>query len=72
MAALVQTPARWRAVEQRDPQADPHMVYAVTTTGIYCRPSCPARRPRPQNVLFFATADAARAAGFRPCQRCQT
>jgi AraC family transcriptional regulator of adaptative response/methylated-DNA-[protein]-cysteine methyltransferase len=61
---------RWRAVEERDRSADGTFVFAVTTTGIYCRPSCPARRPRPENVRFFDGNAAARAAGFRPCKRC--
>lgn len=45
-------------------------VYAVRTTGIYCRPGCPSRRPLRANVAFFANGDAARAVGFRPCRRC--
>jgi AraC family transcriptional regulator of adaptative response/methylated-DNA-[protein]-cysteine methyltransferase len=63
--------ARWRAVEGRDRAADGSFVFAVTTTGVYCRPSCPARRPRPQNVRFFDDGTAARAAGFRACLRCE-
>ena len=59
------------AFEARDRSADGTFVAAVTTTGIYCRPSCPARRPRPENVRFFANATAARAEGFRPCLRCR-
>lgn len=62
--------ARWRAVAARDRAADGSFVFAVTTTGIYCRPSCPARRPRPENARFFDDAHAARAAGFRACRRC--
>lgn len=62
--------ARWHAVQGRDAQADGRFVYAVKTTGIYCRPSCPARRPAPGNVAFYATPDAAEAAGFRACLRC--
>ena len=46
-------------------------VVAVRTTGIYCRTSCPARTPRPENVVRFASADAARKAGYRPCKRCR-
>lgn len=63
---------RWRrrAVEARDRAADGRFVFAVRTTGVYCRPSCPARRPKPQNVAFFDGPAAARAAGFRPCRRC--
>jgi AraC family transcriptional regulator of adaptative response/methylated-DNA-[protein]-cysteine methyltransferase len=61
----------WHAVAERDRQADGRFVFAVTTTGIYCRPSCPARRPRRTNVRFFAGPDAAEAAGFRACRRCR-
>ena len=61
---------RWRHVAGRDAAADGQFVYAVCSTGIYCRPSCPARRPAPANVRFFATGSEARAAGFRPCRRC--
>lgn len=63
--------ARWRAVERREPAADGRFVYAVRTTGVFCRPTCPSRRPLRANVRFFdAPAQAARA-GFRPCQRCR-
>lgn len=62
---------RWRAVAARDSACDGAFVYAVTTTGIYCRPSCPARRAKPQHVRFFASAAAAQAAGFRACRRCR-
>jgi AraC family transcriptional regulator, regulatory protein of adaptative response / methylated-DNA-[protein]-cysteine methyltransferase len=66
-----QPPQRWEAVLRRDRAADGTFVYAVATTGIYCRPSCPARRPRQENVVFFATGAEARAAGFRACRRCR-
>jgi AraC family transcriptional regulator, regulatory protein of adaptative response / methylated-DNA-[protein]-cysteine methyltransferase len=62
---------RWAAVVRRDRQADGRFYFAVETTGIYCRPSCPARRPRRQHVQFHATCAAAEQAGFRPCQRCR-
>jgi AraC family transcriptional regulator of adaptative response/methylated-DNA-[protein]-cysteine methyltransferase len=62
--------ARWTAVLQRDPQAADAFVYAVTTTGIYCRPGCASRRPKRENVRFFDAAGSAAAAGFRPCKRC--
>ncbi|MGE4373056.1 MAG: bifunctional DNA-binding transcriptional regulator/O6-methylguanine-DNA methyltransferase Ada [Xanthobacter sp.] len=62
---------RWMSVVSRDHQADGNFVYAVKTTGVYCRPSCPSRTARPENVLFFNTADEAEEAGFRPCLRCQ-
>lgn len=58
------------AFAQRDRTADGSFVAAVKSTAIYCRPSCPARRPLPENVEFFADADAARAAGYRACRRC--
>jgi AraC family transcriptional regulator of adaptative response/methylated-DNA-[protein]-cysteine methyltransferase len=61
----------WRAVLARDGQADGTFVFAVHSTGIYCRPSCPARRPRRENVSFFQSAEEASCAGFRPCRRCQ-
>ena len=60
----------WNAVAARSRQADGAFVYAVTTTGVYCRPSCPSRRPRRENVQFFPLPEAAEHAGFRPCRRC--
>jgi AraC family transcriptional regulator of adaptative response/methylated-DNA-[protein]-cysteine methyltransferase len=60
----------WRAVEARDARWDGRFVFAVESTGIYCRPSCPARRPRRGGVRYFAEADAAERAGFRACRRC--
>jgi AraC family transcriptional regulator, regulatory protein of adaptative response / methylated-DNA-[protein]-cysteine methyltransferase len=63
--------ARWNAVEQRDRAADGAFCYSVLTTGVYCRPSCGARRPRRENVAFHASWEAAEAAGFRPCRRCR-
>ncbi|MFP0198726.1 bifunctional DNA-binding transcriptional regulator/O6-methylguanine-DNA methyltransferase Ada [Pseudomonas sp. PHC1] len=60
---------RWAAVLARDPRADGQFVYAVKTTGIYCRPSSLARLPKPQNVEFFETAEEAEAAGYRPSRR---
>ena len=62
--------SRWESVLARDPQADGEFVYAVRTTGVYCRPSCPSRRPRRESVTFFAGPDAAEVAGFRECRRC--
>lgn len=61
---------RRRAMLERDAAFDGRFVYAVRTTGIYCRPSCPSRHARPENVGFFDTAADAEAAGFRACQRC--
>jgi AraC family transcriptional regulator, regulatory protein of adaptative response / methylated-DNA-[protein]-cysteine methyltransferase len=63
--------ARWAAVVARDAALDGHFVTAVETTGIYCRPSCPAKRPNRENVRFFATPAEAERAGFRPCKRCK-
>jgi AraC family transcriptional regulator of adaptative response/methylated-DNA-[protein]-cysteine methyltransferase len=60
----------WKSVLHRDESADGAFVYAVATTGIYCRPSCPSRRPKRGNVRFFYSAKAAERAGFRACQRC--
>jgi AraC family transcriptional regulator of adaptative response/methylated-DNA-[protein]-cysteine methyltransferase len=62
--------ARLSAVLSRDWRADGGFVYAVITTGVYCRPSCPSRRPKPSNIRFFDHPDDAERAGFRPCQRC--
>jgi AraC family transcriptional regulator of adaptative response/methylated-DNA-[protein]-cysteine methyltransferase len=61
----------WDAVQRRDAAAAEAFVYAVRTTGIYCRPTCPSRRPRRENASFFITPAAAEAAGFRPCRRCR-
>lgn len=63
--------ALWRAVEGRDARLDGLFVYAVRSTGIYCRPSCPSRRPRRDRALFFAGPDSAEAEGFRACRRCR-
>jgi AraC family transcriptional regulator of adaptative response/methylated-DNA-[protein]-cysteine methyltransferase len=63
--------ARWEALLQRDPAADGRFVTAVTSTGIYCRPTCPARKPKRENVRFYATPAEADAAGFRACKRCR-
>ena len=62
---------RWAAVVARDSRADGHFFYSVATTGVYCRPSCGARRAHPENVRFHATAADAERAGFRPCKRCK-
>lgn len=63
-------PARYRAMASRDARFDGQFITGVTTTGIYCRPSCPAVTPKPQNVIFFRTAAAAHDAGLRACRRC--
>lgn len=62
---------RWASVVARDPKADGQFYYSVKTTGVYCRPSCGARTPRPENVGFFLTTKEAEHAGFRPCKRCK-
>jgi AraC family transcriptional regulator of adaptative response/methylated-DNA-[protein]-cysteine methyltransferase len=62
---------QWRAVGARDSRYDGAFVFAVRTTGIYCRPSCPARRPQRRNVQFLSGPDAAEEAGFRACLRCR-
>ncbi|HJS03834.1 MAG TPA: bifunctional DNA-binding transcriptional regulator/O6-methylguanine-DNA methyltransferase Ada [Variovorax sp.] len=62
---------RWAAVVAHDAAADGQFFYSVKSTGVYCRPSCGARRPRPENVAFHATAADAERAGFRPCKRCR-
>ena len=67
----VEPDGRWQAVVARDPNYDGVFVYAVRSTGIYCRPWCPSRRPRREQVLFFPLAAAAEQAGFRPCRRCR-
>jgi AraC family transcriptional regulator of adaptative response/methylated-DNA-[protein]-cysteine methyltransferase len=61
----------WAAFERRDRSWDGRIIGAVKTTGIYCKPSCPARRPKRENVEFFASGEEARAAGYRACMRCK-
>jgi AraC family transcriptional regulator of adaptative response/methylated-DNA-[protein]-cysteine methyltransferase len=70
-AVTVAEEDRWRAVLARDGRFDGRFVFGVRTTGIYCRPSCPARRPRRQNVVFFPVPEIAERAGFRSCRRCR-
>jgi AraC family transcriptional regulator, regulatory protein of adaptative response / methylated-DNA-[protein]-cysteine methyltransferase len=62
---------RWKAVLDRDPAHDGKFIFAVASTGVYCRPSCAARRPRRQNVTFFTRPEQAEKAGFRACLRCR-
>ena len=62
---------QWQQVLARDQRADGQFFYAVKSTHIYCRPSCPSRRPTRKNVTFFPTASAAEQAGFRACKRCE-
>jgi AraC family transcriptional regulator of adaptative response/methylated-DNA-[protein]-cysteine methyltransferase len=63
--------ARWQAVLSRDASQDGTFVFAVSSTGVYCRPSCPSRRPKRENVTFFAKPEEAERAGFRACLRCR-
>ena len=63
--------ACYRAISTRDARFDGRLFVGVKTTGIYCRPICPARTPKFENVVFFASAAAAQEAGFRPCLRCR-
>lgn len=70
-ATEVSEDPRWNAVLGRDAEHDGEFVFAVSTTGVYCRPSCAARRPKPENVRFFTTNEAAEKAGYRACLRCK-
>jgi AraC family transcriptional regulator of adaptative response/methylated-DNA-[protein]-cysteine methyltransferase len=70
-AAATENDPRWAVVVARDAAADGSFWYSVATTGVYCRPSCAARQPRPQNVRFHRTRVEAEKAGFRPCKRCK-
>ncbi len=69
-APSVANDPRWSRVVARDKSADGQFWYSVSTTGIYCRPSCPSRTANPRNVQFHETLASARATGFRPCKRC--
>ena len=62
---------RYRAIRRRDPRAEGRFFYSVKTTGVYCRPTCGARLPRPENVAYHGSPDEAERAGFRPCKRCR-
>jgi AraC family transcriptional regulator of adaptative response/methylated-DNA-[protein]-cysteine methyltransferase len=70
-ATATERDPRWASVVARSTHADAGFFYSVRTTGVYCRPSCSARVPRPENVRFHDTRGAAEAAGFRPCKRCK-
>ena len=69
--AAAETDPRWQQVQQRDLSADGEFYYSVSTTGIYCKPSCAARLARPEHVQFHQTCVEAVRAGFRPCKRCK-
>jgi AraC family transcriptional regulator of adaptative response/methylated-DNA-[protein]-cysteine methyltransferase len=71
LAAATTNDPRWASIVARDANADGKFLYSVKTTGVYCRPSCPARLARPENVRFHTTAQDAEKAGFRPCKRCK-
>ena len=71
MSAVSTEDRFWRAVLARDARSDGRFVYAVQSTGIYCRPSCPSRRPKRESVRFFDGPDPAEVAGFRECRRCR-
>jgi AraC family transcriptional regulator of adaptative response/methylated-DNA-[protein]-cysteine methyltransferase len=71
LAEAVQRDPRWASVIARDTSADGTFYYSVSTTGVYCRPSCGARRARPENIRFHVTREAAEKAGFRACKRCK-
>ena len=70
-AGAIEQDPRWAALAARSVAADGTFFYSVRTTGVYCRPSCGARLPRPENVRFHATREEAERAGFRPCKRCR-
>ena len=71
MSQLPSTSTMYRAFERKDPSYEGVFWLGVRTTGIFCRPTCPARKPLPRNVEYFPSAQAALAAGYRPCKRCR-
>jgi AraC family transcriptional regulator of adaptative response/methylated-DNA-[protein]-cysteine methyltransferase len=71
ITVAMDAPAMWRAVRARDRRHDGRFLFGVSTTGVFCRPSCPSRQPRREHVRFFDSAHAALQAGFRPCRRCR-
>jgi len=71
LARMISDDLAWDAVQRRDRAFDGRVFFAVTSTRVYCRPSCPARRPLRMNVRFFAATRDAEAAGFRACRRCE-
>src|SRR5215831_18349950 len=68
--ATVADDPRWAHLVARDKSADGQFWYSVSTTGVYCRPSCPSRTANPNNVQLHDTLESAKATGFRPCKRC--
>jgi AraC family transcriptional regulator, regulatory protein of adaptative response / methylated-DNA-[protein]-cysteine methyltransferase len=71
LAAATTSDPRWQSIVARDKDADGKFFYSVGTTGVYCRPSCAARLPRPENVRFHGSTAEAEQAGFRACKRCK-
>src|ERR1700722_1043881 len=71
LAAATTSDPRWQSIVVRDKDADGKFFYSVGTTGVYCRPCCAARLPRPENVRFHASTADAEKAGFRACKRCK-
>ena len=70
MTPSVADDPRWARIVARDKAADGHLWYSVSTTGVYCRPSCPSRIANPKNVQLHDSLESAKATGFRPCRRC--
>src|SRR5690625_1296338 len=70
MGQVSDSAEKYRAVCSRDARFDGQFVSAISSTGIYCRPSCPARTPKRENITFFSTSAAAHEAGYRACKRC--
>ena len=68
---MIESDPRWTSLKSRDHGADGTFYYSVATTGVYCRPSCGSRLPRPENVRFYGSREDAERAGFRPCKRCK-
>src|SRR5262245_50680893 len=71
MPSAVADDSRWARIVARDKTADGHLWYSVSTTGVYCRPSCPSRVANPRNVQLHDTLEDAKATGFRSCKRCK-
>src|ERR1700685_2840247 len=71
MRGLAPNEKQWQAVQTRDRGADGAFVYAVRSTGIYCRPSCPSRKPRREQVVYLPLPETAEQQGFRACRRCR-
>ena len=71
MVPSVADDPRWALIVARDKTADGQLRYSVSTTGVYCRPSCPSRTANPTNVQLHDTLESAKATGFRPCKRCK-